>query len=417
MVARVGAITSPDDVRRVVSLDAQPVLRNLLITQSYHDLSEVMRARTGDGAINWCTLGTWASKTAGTFIRNDEIPRLIRLALDRGNLLGRVAAALDPLQLLVLIDRIIDDVSGYILEGNKVVYAELAQAFSDFLAELGDDRVADPQRLARFLSRYSDGPPAPDDAVWDAGHRNLIPTIRGGQGELRAMLTAYYQAMFERDAKARAELLLLGNAHGGIHEQTRLQTYIAGSLDAPIADTLLAHVHDHVDETVEHPTLRSTAHHVADQVIPLVGKLVEEIWETFATKTMMTLTLPDGVIHLARPIPVDPDTPLIPPELVTIDNPELRAALVRYDALDVPEVPTLLHRIEQRLLTLLGLSHIESPSLLGVGAVDWVSLDERMRFILTLFRSRADDLHLIDQPFTVAQREAMAAGQIPPGPL
>ncbi len=412
-----GALTSPDDVRRVVSLDAQPVLRNLLITQSYHDLGQLMRTRTGGGAINWATLGTWASKTAGRFIRNEEIPKPFRALLDQGNVFGRLANALDPLNLLDLVDRIIDDVSGYILAGNKVVYQELAQAFSDFLAELGNDRTYDAERLATFLSRYKEGPPEPDDAVWDSERKTLISTPRGGQSELRGMLTAYYQAMFETDKKKQAELLLLGNAHGGIHEQTRLQTYIAGSLDAPIADTLLSHVHTHVDATVEHHGLRATTHRLVDEIVPAIGKRIEEAWEAFATAAMMELTLPDGVIHLARPIPADPGAPLIPPELEHLENPELCAVLTRYNALDVPEIPSLLHRIEGRIASLLGLGHPETASLIAAGAVDWVSLDQRMRFILALFRSRADDVHLVDPPFTQAQLDAINAGQVPAGPL
>ncbi len=412
-----GTLDSPDDVRRIAALDAQPVLRNLLITQSYHDLSEVMRRRTGGTAINWCTLGTWASKTAGRFIRNEEIPRPFRALLDRGNVFGRLAAALDPLSLLDLVDRIVADVSGYIMAGNKVVYAELAQVFSDFETELGGDQAFDPARLAGFQDRYRDGPPEPDDAVWDPGRRTLISTTRGGQGELRAMVAAYYQAMFERDPKRRSELMLLGNAHGGVHEQTRLQTYIAGSLDAPIADTLLAHVHSHVDATVDHERTRSATHRIVDELVPAIGRRIEEAWESFATAAMMELTLPDGVIHLGRPIPADPGAPLFPPELATIDDPTLRAVLDSYGALEVREEPSLLHRIEQRLASLVGLGHPETPSLLAAAAHDWVDLRQRMRFILVLFRSRADDVHLVASPFTPAQQDAIRGGSVPPGPL
>ena len=67
-------ITRPDDVRRVVAHDDLPVLRNLFITQGYHDISQRILARTGGGDMNWCTLGCWASRTAGAFVRNEEIP-------------------------------------------------------------------------------------------------------------------------------------------------------------------------------------------------------------------------------------------------------------------------------------------------------------------------------------------------------
>lgn len=393
------------------------MLRNLLITQSYHDLSEAMRARTGNGAINWCTLGTWASKTAGRFIRDEEIPRPFRDMLDRNNIWGRLASHLDPIGLLGLVDKIVGDVSGYILAGNRVVYAELAQAFADFICELGDDKSYDAARLARFVSRYRPGPPEPDGAVWDPEKNTFIATPRGGQDELVGMITACYQAMFEKNGKRRSEILLRANAHGGIHEQTRLQTYIAGSLDAPIADTLLAHVHTHVDKNIDHETTRGFLHRLVDEVVPSVGRRVEEAWESFATAAMMELTLPDGVIHLGNPIPAEPGEPLIPPELATIEDPDLRAVLEKYNALDVKEEPSLFERFKHKLESLVGLGHPETPSLLAAAAHDWVDLSQRMRFILVLFRSRADDAHLVLPPFTAAQRDAILSGTVPKGPL
>jgi hypothetical protein len=413
----VGPLITPEDVRRVVALDAQPVLRNLLITQSYHDLSEAMRSRTGGSAINWCTLGTWASKTAGRFIRDEEIPKPFLKLLDRNNVFGKIAAELDPVGLLGLVDKIIGDVSEYILAGNRVVYAELAQAFSDFVTELGDDRAFDQARLDKFLARYRPGPPEPDDAVWDAERKTLVSTPRGGQDELRACLAACYEAMFEPPGKRRCELLLRANAHGGIHEQTRLQTYIAGSLDAPIADTLLAHVHAHVDKTVDNHTARSVIHRMVDEIVPAVGRQIENAWEAFSTAAMMELTLPDGVIHLGSPMPAEPGDPLIPPELSDIEDPALRAILEKYNALDVREEPSLLERVKHRIESLIGLGHPETPSLLAAAAHDWVNLSQRMRFILVLFRSRADDTHLVQQPFSSTQRSAILGGEVPSGPL
>lgn len=62
--------TTPDfsspsvaDVERIRAV-GDPVLRNLQITQCYHELSAAMAGRTGPGA-NWCTFATWASKQAG----------------------------------------------------------------------------------------------------------------------------------------------------------------------------------------------------------------------------------------------------------------------------------------------------------------------------------------------------------------
>ena len=53
-----------------------PVLRNLLITQCYCELSAVFAKDVGAGA-NWCTFATWASKQAGQTIRHEDLQRTL----------------------------------------------------------------------------------------------------------------------------------------------------------------------------------------------------------------------------------------------------------------------------------------------------------------------------------------------------
>jgi len=60
-----------EDVRRIVAV-SDPVVRNLQITQAYHDLSTAMARLTGVGA-NWCTVATWASRQAGQSIRREDL--------------------------------------------------------------------------------------------------------------------------------------------------------------------------------------------------------------------------------------------------------------------------------------------------------------------------------------------------------
>ena len=67
---------TPEDIDRVAAI-ADPVIRNLRITQAYHELSATMAARLGPVA-NWCTYATWASKQAGRTIRKEDL----RLALE-----------------------------------------------------------------------------------------------------------------------------------------------------------------------------------------------------------------------------------------------------------------------------------------------------------------------------------------------
>jgi hypothetical protein len=56
-------------------------------------------------------------------------------------------------------------------------------------------------------------------------------------------------------------------------------------------------------------------------------------------------------------------------------------------------------------------------SLDGSAAQDWTNLSDRMNFICDLFRSRQLDPELFEPPFTETQRDAIAAGRVPDGPL
>ena len=60
-------------IRSIIAMDRVPVLRNLKITQAYFDLSQAIAQRLGDTNANWCNIATWASKTAGRFIRMEDL--------------------------------------------------------------------------------------------------------------------------------------------------------------------------------------------------------------------------------------------------------------------------------------------------------------------------------------------------------
>jgi len=59
----------------------------------------------------------------------------------------------------------------------------------------------------------------------------------------------------------------------------------------------------------------------------------------------------------------------------------------------------------------------EGKALRGSRALDWGNLDHRMSFIVDLFRSRLRSLELFEQPFLLAQQQAMEEDRIPSGPL
>lgn len=429
-------MTQPGEVRSIVAMDEQPVLRNLLITQGYHDLSEAMRRITGGADMNWCTLGKWASKTAGAFIRNEEAPAAFLKLLEAASRLRRAVEALPLLraadahqrQLAVgwldmgSIREAIERCSSYITAGNKVVFAELAGCFADFLAELGDDASPDPGKLAAFQARLQGGMAEPDKVRREEGGK-LSSERRGGQTLLRGMVGCYYRAMFEADPKKRAELLLFGNAQGGVHEQTRLQPYIVGGLDAPIDELI-------IDDTRRRVALlvpaeqQQLAHNAVDaELVPAVAAL-KSAWHDFATNALMTLPLPDGVLHLGDPMPAHPRAPLVPPALEQLADRALRDFLAEHKALDVRAAETTIQWLKGRTAELCGDMSLPSPKgladasrLADAGAVDWTDLAQRMKFILTLFRMRQQERRLFAEPFTDEQRDRMLEGHIPAGKL
>ena len=60
---------------------------------------------------------------------------------------------------------------------------------------------------------------------------------------------------------------------------------------------------------------------------------------------------------------------------------------------------------------------MDADASVDVEALNWTDFEQRMRYILTLFRLRQQDADLFQPPFTEAQQAALFAGRIPPGPL
>ena len=73
-----------------ISRGRRSPLRNLLITQSYHELAAAIAAVIGNGNANWSSFATWASKTAGQSIRGEEVPDEVGRVL-------RAEAGIEPL--------------------------------------------------------------------------------------------------------------------------------------------------------------------------------------------------------------------------------------------------------------------------------------------------------------------------------
>jgi hypothetical protein len=370
-------------VHEIVALDEQPVLRNLLITHAYHGLTMSM-ANLLVGDLVWTGFATWASKQAGSFIRREQVPPAGRMMLD----------ALEHDHQCV-VRSLLDGISRFITNGNLSVFEELGFMFASFVEVFSQPNARTDDNLAMLVGRFSEGESMPDEVrITAAGTLERRPA--GGQSLIRAAVRHYFDALRETQADARAELILLANVECGLHEQIRLQPYIAGALDTP-AEQLLR-------------LAGASTHPLADSLIELARRI--------STELLLTMPLPHEVLDLGSDLKAPPGADLWPPELANLRHPSLSVLGNRVGAYEARERDLDLgDRIEgwaNRLLTKLELARPEAQ---GTGAKDWTRIDDRMRFIFELFRSRQRDAALLASPFTSAQLAEMHTGRVPNGPL
>ena len=367
-------------------------LRNLYITQRYHDLSMALAQVIGGGGrcgpdVNWSTFATWASKTAGQSIRDEEVPPFVNDLVsdtedDVMHPFGKIGAAIHAIApttgfhasfLLAPVKETLGAVSEQIAAGNRKVFAELAPFFQLFV---------DQMRLT---------PPPSTDGI-AVFMRKLAPD--GSQALLATAFRSYFDAIVEQDPIEKARLVLHGNCRIGLHEQTRLQPEIEKAMDAPIDVVLRSHLHTSLGTGAGRGVFERLVDAVEEPLLELTD-VVKDLWERIATRYLMTLALPGGSqLPLGRNIPKDASCPdYVPPPLQNITAPtELLALLTEYD-------------------------RARGNTDVGSASVDWRVLQDRMNFIVNLFRSRQQAPELLEEPFNDAQRAAILAGRVPEAAL
>jgi hypothetical protein len=423
-----------EDVARICGL-ADPVIRNLQITQCYHELSEAFARRTGASA-NWCTFAAWASKQAGQTIRKEDLVRLLERRL-RGSpsaiaasetvaaaarpagesqLLGQQALSLNAPAFTPAVERASDAVA----RGNRKVFEEIGHEFACFFqaglhgpdpnaveANAVQPNAVEPEVLKMNVVELNAVQPnavEPEalkmNVVELQALERWIEALRpgdppDGQEYLRRAFRHYVLALGEADTKARAELLLLANIEIGFHEQTRLQPEIAESMDAGLVSftefarallgalfprtSLLRIAYLYLRRALGRPTALDLAMQALLAEVRLQLRLL-------ITEIMMTISLPSGDLRLGDALSAD-----YPESLRELSHPELCRFL------------------EERGLPAGGLE--------GSGALDWADLPDRLHFILALFRCYQEHAPLFEPPFTPEQAADLKAGRLPGGRL
>jgi hypothetical protein len=375
-----------EDIDRIARLN-DPILRNLQITQCYHELSECLAERNGFCA-NWCTFATWASRQAGQTIRQED---LIRAFEERFFLSPEISVALEDInaKLVQLGVRLqagfsakeilqafnpaaaFARASDAVARGNKKVFEEIGFHFARFLQIFRVGNRFDRDQTARFCAALRPGEP-PD-----------------GQQLLREAFAAYSEAPFQ-DGKQKSELMLLANIAAGYHEQTRLQPEIAEALNASIggATDLKHNLLNRLVPLSPLPAALLTRHtRRLDAVFVKFTAEVNRLIRQVITEHLMTLHLSSTkVLRLGQDLSGG-----FPQSLVQIQNPRLGVLLAEVDL--TPE------------------------SLNATAAKDWANFKERMHFIADFFRVYQERQYLFEAPFTIPQVELLKTGRQPTGQL
>jgi hypothetical protein len=354
------------------------VIRNLWITQRYHEFALALRdAGCGEDA-TWCAFAVWASKTAGATIRGEVLPARARtLLLDNDaaraavhcfnhGLAGRALQELTHNHLGQLIEGVTVDVSKEIAAGNVLVFRELAPIF-DALSHALDPKPETLATLAETMAPH---------------HASL-----GSDAEAASAVSAfesYEGAAFATDE--RATLVLEANILAVAHEQRRLQSAISSALNAAISDTLKKLIETDI---VGHLPGKA-ARHALDEMTDELCAVLDDGWDTALTESIMQLVTANETFDLRENVPPLPDG-MYPAGLKTLAGTPAESAFAKWDKTSGTGAPS--------------------------GAHDWAVLDERMNFIVNLFRSRQNDPSLFDPPFSPEQVAVMRQGEVPPPPL
>ena len=360
------------------------MLRNLRITEAYYRLNRAMAAITGSQDLSWCGFATWASKTAGVYIRLEEAPKLSQewvaaatakagptatLMAHALHIHTEISAQADAgaFSLWSFALQVLASVGTAIAEGNQLVFGNIAPPFSTLLTLWTSNHGNIPaQAKTQFLDSLRASPQLPAGYLYDA-----------------------FSAMFDAAAAtpgsdACAQPMCYANALIGCVEQTGVQPYIVQSMDVPVSDMFF----DDLEKELHGQFSTLILNALKEALQPLADALESE-FDRVATEWLMTLNLPGGPVRLGFNVTPGPDGRLYPEALASLLAPQPLDLLTSLDALQDPMS----------------------------AAQNWTVFAQRMRFIGVLFRSRQRDPALWQPPFTPDQIQQIRQGKVPAGPL
>lgn len=347
----------PDEVREIVGL-TDDVYRNHWISYAYFDISRRLHEHIGDNA-SWCTFSTWSSRMIGQYLRVDEPnPTIEQWLRDHPLPVPPVQWALRKFGFWIR-TREHGAMPRALALGNRLVFEEIGLAVAHLIAELDGSRTYDEVEFQEFES-----------SVEPTGDGPLFPPADVKQ--LREALRCYYRARWENKPQEKAELVLLANALLGAYEQSRLQAIAEAAL-SPFAGRLPDLERETLDALTkvlpaERASLRPYARPWALQEESPVLRQIASGYARLLTRFIMMLQLPKAgtgmeAFHIGAGLP-EPGAgqPLYPQPLEQLRDERLVSVISTYD--------------------------VSGGTARGCRAKNWASFDDRMNYIVNVFRAR-----------------------------
>ncbi len=347
-------------IEEICELD-DVVYRNQWITFVYDNISRRLAEKTGHNA-NWFTFARWSSYTVGENLRPGPTKAFGEF-IDSHALFRTVRTPLTRLQRDL---RMMGDASmpRALALGNRFVFHEIAWQMVEFLDwydALGRPTRANWERYRGYIvtSKPTDLFPR-CDADW----------LCGG-------IEAYFLAMQETDAGEQARLVLRGTVLLAAYEQWRLEPIVQIAID-PFATRLVTfeNTNMHLDRGEPRAVLRRRGTTWALRHRSPVIEWISNVYGTLLTCHFMAWEGPirgdRRSLFLGRALPDPPDSGRLYPEM--LDD-----------------------RLHPDTLKIVSVFDQSGGTQAGRRSHNWARYNDRMNFIVNLFRAEQDDDHLFGE--------------------
>ncbi len=370
-------------IDEVLAIDDR-VLRNYWVTQSYADFSAALTELLEPNTANWCTFGTWASRTVGANMRGEALPEWLhdRVLMPDG-LMG-LASALQESPRWHHVRHVLNDVTPeHLMDVTRSLLGEMAINLSDGNTEVFAE-ITPP--AAVFIEVFAGGAMSPGD------RDRVLASCEGaaqfdGVNRLHAGYCLYCEALDEADPVLKSQKILAGSLQLAIHEQNHLQPVIVSSMDMGV---------NQAAARLKQKVIRGAAQierieEDVDKALSPAARWIADTWDDLMTMTLGTLQSPEGTMRLDHDVPLPADQHFVPQDLADVRVSELQVLLARFNRAEQDGKRSL--------------------------ARNWANFDDRMNFITNLFVSRHHVPDMFAQPFDQAIVDSLLADTKPPPPV